>query len=192
MTWGDHQVRDEAHGGDAAASELAGDVAAKASGGTIRYRIWPARRHPLRLGATVVIVVGLTIATALLVDNVFWAAVVFVGLSFLASAFFFPSEVALDGDQLVIRRLGQPQSYALREFHRIEVSAEMLPRVELLHHARLSPMDPLDGIVVPLPESPAMAERVLTHMRRWVGRTPTGRFKIDADLAPEDDLDPET
>lgn len=161
---------------------------AKTTGGVIRYRSWPARRHPLRLGLAVVLVVGATAAVAVVLGNVFWAAVVFVGLAFLASAFFFPTEVALDGDRLVVRRLGQPQSYELRTFRRMEVSREMMSRVELLHRARLSPMDPLDGIVVPLPEQPAMAELVLTHLRRWVGRTPTGRFKIDIDHAPEDDL----
>ena len=38
------------------------------------------------------------------------------------------------------------------------------------------------------PDDPMMADRVLVHLRRWVGRTPTGRFKIDIDHAPEDDV----
>jgi len=142
----------------------------------------------MRLLVAAVVVVAATAVTAVALANVFWAVVVFVGLSFLASAFFFPTEVALDGDRLVVRRLGQPQSYELRSFRRIEVARDMVPRVELLHRARLSPMDPLDGIVLPLPDQPAMAEQVLTHLRRWVGRTATGRFKIDIDHAPEDDL----
>jgi hypothetical protein len=121
-------------------------------------------------------------------EGAFWATVVCVGLGFLASAFFFPTEVALDGDRLVVRRLGQPQSYELRSFRRLEVSREMMSRVELLHRARISPMDPLEGIVLPLPDDAAQAEQVLMHLRRWVGRTPTGRFKIDIDHAPEDDV----
>jgi len=32
---------------------------------------------------------------------------------------------------------------------------------------------------------------VLFHVGRWVGKTPTGRFVIDADLVPEDNLEPE-
>ncbi len=32
---------------EAAEPELAGDVAPGTSGGVIRYRIWPARRHPI-------------------------------------------------------------------------------------------------------------------------------------------------
>ncbi len=126
--------------GDAAGSDLAGDVGAKVTGGVIRYRSWPAKRHPLRLVVAVVAVVGATVAAAIALENVYWAAIVFVGLAFLASAFFFPTEVALDGDRLVIRRLGQPQSYELRQFRRMEVSREMMSRVELLHRARLSPM----------------------------------------------------
>ncbi|MFO0748119.1 MAG: hypothetical protein U1F43_21045 [Myxococcota bacterium] len=175
--------------GDAAQPELAGDVAAKTTGGVIRYRIWPARRHPLRLALAVGAVVGLTIISAVVLQNVFWAGVVFVGLAFLASAFFFPTEVALDGDTLVVRRLGQPQSYELRSFRRFAVSDDMLSRVELMRHARISPMDPIDGIVVPLPDSPVMAQRVLDHLKRWVGRTRTGRFALDIDLAPEDARD---
>lgn len=177
--------------GDAARPELAGDVAAKSSGGVVRYRIWPARRHPLRLVVVVAFVVGATVLAAIVLQNAFWAAVVFVGLAFLASAFFFPTEVALDGDRLVIRRLGQPQSYELRRFRRMIVSEDVLARVELLRHARLSPMDPLDGIVVPLPDHPATSAQVLSHLQRWVGRTPTGRFAIDIDHAPEDELEPD-
>ncbi|MCC6622538.1 MAG: hypothetical protein IT385_14835 [Deltaproteobacteria bacterium] len=173
---------------DAAQPELAGDVGARVTGGVIRYRSWPAKRHPMRLFVAAVLVVLATAVTAVVLKNVFWASVVFVGLAFLASAFFFPTEVALDGDRLVVRRLGQPRSYELRSFRRIETSGEVLARVELLHRARLSSVDPLDGIVLPLPEQPAMAEQVLAHLRRWVGRTPTGRFKIDVDHAPEDDV----
>lgn len=181
-------TRHEVPNGDAARAELAGAVGAKVSGGVIRYRSWPARRHPLRLALAAAVVVGVTVLTAVLLKDVFWPTLVLVGCSLLAAAFFFPTEVALDGDRLVIRRLGQPQSFELRSFRRIEVAREMMSRVELLNRARLSPMDPVEGIVLPLPDDPVVADQVLVHLRRWVGRTPTGRFKIDIDHAPEDDI----
>ena len=45
--------------------------------------------------------------------------------------------------------------------------------------------------VLPLPEDAGSAERVLTHLRRWVGKTPTGHFVLDLDHAPQDNLEPE-
>jgi hypothetical protein len=42
---------------------------------------------------------------------------------------------------------------------------------------------------VPLPDDPAEAERALVHLRRWVGRQTTGRFEIDSDHAPEDNVE---
>jgi hypothetical protein len=176
---------------DAAESELAGEVRAKTSGGVIRYRVWPARRNPMRLVVAGVVVVGGTLAVGFLLENGFWAAVAFLGLSFLSAAFFFPTEVALDGAALVIRQLGTPRSYDLRQFRRIERAEDMVPRIELQPRAGLSAMDTLHGVVIPLPDDKAMAERVLFHLRRWVGKTPTGRFNIDADLAPEDSIEPE-
>jgi len=176
--------------GDAARSELAGDVAAKASGGVIRYRVWPARRHPLRLACISLTVVAATIAAAIL-TTAFWALIVFIGFAFVVSTFFFPTEVTLDGDHVIIRRLGQTHIHELRQYRRIERSEDVVDRVELLRHARISPLDPIEGLIVPLPEHAAMAERVLQHLARWVGRTPTGRFAIDVDLAPEDSLEPD-
>jgi len=35
-----------------------------------------------------------------------------------------------------------------------------------------------------------MAALVVAHLRRWVGRQPTGRFALDADPAPEDSVAP--
>lgn len=174
---------------DAAESQLEGEVRAKTSGGVIRYRVWPARRHPLRLALAAVVVVGGTVAVGFLVRNAFWASIAFVGLSFVSAAFFFPTEVALDGAALVLRQLGTPRSYDLRNFRRIERAQDMVPRVELLPRARLSPMDTLQGVVIPLPDDAAMSERVLFHLGRWVGKTPTGRFVIDVDLVPEDSLE---
>lgn len=176
---------------DAAESELAGEVRAKTSGGVIRYRVWPARRRPLRLIIAAVLVLGGTIAVGFLLRNAFWAAIAFLGLSFVSAAFFFPTEVALDGANLVIRQLGTPRSYDLRQFRRIERAQDMVPRVELLPRARLSALDTLQGVVIPLPNDPAMCEGVLFHLGRWVGKTPTGRFVIDVDLVPEDAIDQE-
>ena len=176
---------------DAAESELEGEVRAKTSGGVIRYRVWPARRRPLRLVIAAVIVISGTVAVGFLLRNAFWATIAFLGLSFVSAAFFFPTEVTLDGANLVIRQLGTPRNYDLRHFRRIERAQDMVPRVELLPRARLSPMDTLQGVVIPLPDDPAMCERVLFHVGRWVGKTPTGRFVIDVDLVPEDAIDPE-
>ena len=174
---------------DAAESELAGEVRPKTSGGVIRYRVWPAKRNPMRLVIATLVVLGGTVAVGLLLKNAFWAAIAFVGLSFVSAAFFFPTEVALDGAALVIRQLGTPRSYDLRQFRRIERAEDMVPRVELLPRARLSPMDTLHGVVIPLPDDRATAERVLFHLGRWVRKTPTVRFVIDVDLVPEDSLD---
>lgn len=174
---------------DAAESELKGEVGMKASGGAIRFRVWPARHHPGRVVVALAVVVGATVAVGFLMANAFWAAIAFVGMAFLSAAFFFPTEVAFDGPMLVIRHLGTPRSYDLRKYRRIERTSEMVPRVEVLSRARLSPMDAVDGVVVPLPDDVALAEGVMTHLRRWVGRTPTGRFKIDIDLAPEDSVE---
>lgn len=176
---------------DAAESELHGEVRAKTSGGVIRYRVWPARRHPVRLVIAAAIAVGGAVAVGLGLEDGFWATVTFVGLAFVSAAFFFPTEVALDGATLVLRHLGTPRSYDLRHFRRIERAQDMVPRVELLPRARISPMDTLHGVVIPLPDDKAMAEQVLFHLARWVGKTPTGRFVIDVDHAPEDDLEPE-
>lgn len=176
---------------DAAESVLAGEVRAKTSGGVIRYRVWPARRKPVRLVIAAVVVIAGTVLVGWLLEEAFWAIIAFLGLSFVSAAFFFPTEVALDGAALVLRHLGTPRSYDLRQFRRIERARDMVPRVELLSRARLSPMDPLQGVVIPLPDDPATCERVLIHLGRWVGKTPTGRFVIDTDLVPEDSLESE-
>jgi hypothetical protein len=176
---------------DAAESELSGEVSAKTSGGVIRYRVWPARRHPLRLVVAAVVVVGGTVLMGILLENAFWATIAFLGLSFVSAAFFFPTLVALDGAALVLRQLGTPRSYDLRQFRRIERAQDMVPRVELLPRARLSPIDTLHGVVIPLPDDAETCERVLFHLGHWVGKPPTGRFVIDPDLVPEDSLDPE-
>jgi len=176
---------------DAAESKLAGDVSPSTSGGVIRYKIWPARRHPVRLVIAVALVVGATAGTAVVFHEAFWALVVALGLTVAAAPFFFPTLVGLDGPTLNVRALGTPRIWNLGSFQRIEISQDVLPRVELLTRARLSPVDTLESVVVPLPEDKAIADQVVVHLRRWVGRRPTGRFAMDADHAPEDSLEPD-
>jgi hypothetical protein len=173
----------------AAHPELSGEVIPMTSGGVIRYRAWPAKRHPVRLVLAIAAVVGGTAVVGYVLQNAFWAAMALIGLSLTAAAFLFPTLVALDGPTLVIRHLGTPRSHDLRTFRRIEASRDMVPRVELLPRARLSPMDTLSGVILPLPDDQAAAERVITHLRRWVGKNPTGRFALDLDHVPEDDLE---
>ena len=176
---------------DAAESKLAGDVSPSTTGGVIRYRIWPARRHPVRLAIALALVVGATVGTVVVFHEFFWAAVVFVGLTVAAAPFFFPTLVGLDGPTLNVRALGTPRVWNLGRFQRLEISQDVLPRVELMTRARLSPVDTLESVVVPLPEDKAVADQVVVHLRRWVGRRPTGRFASDVDHAPEDSLEPD-
>ena len=173
---------------DAAESRLAGDVSPSTTGGIIRYRIWPAKRHPVRLLVAALLVGGATVAADLVFEGFYWALVVAVALTIVAAPFFFPTEVALDGPRLNLRTFGTPRVFLLGHFQRFEVSQDVLPRVELLTRARLSPVDTLEGVTVPLPEDARVAGEVVAHLRRWVGRRPTGRFVLDADHAPEDDV----
>jgi hypothetical protein len=178
--------------GDAAGPELHGEVSPRTTGGVIRYRTWPAKRHPARLVVAVGAVAVGTAGVGTLLGSAFWGAMAFLGLSLLAAAFFFPTLVSLDGPVLVVRQLGTPRSFDLREFRRFEVTRDRVARVELLR-ARgvpLASMEALGGLMLPLPEDAGNAERVLTHLNRWVGRTRTGRFVIDVDHAPDDDLEP--
>ncbi len=176
---------------DAAESELEGDVSPKLGGGVIRYRIWPAKRHPLRLAAAAVLVVGATAGAVVVFEGLYWALIVFLGLTTAAAPFFFPTQVGLDGPSVHLRALGTPRTWDLRDFSRLEVGSTGLHRVELLQRARLSPMDTLEGVIVPLPADKATSDAVLVHLRRWVGRRPTGRFALDIDHTPEDSIDPE-
>jgi len=176
---------------DAAEARLEGDVAPRSSGGVIRYRIWPARRHPVRLTIVLALVTAATIGAATAFEAFYWPAVVALGLTAAAAPFFFPTEVCLDGPQLNMKSLGTPRVWDLRLLRRIEVSDDVLHRVELLPRARSSPMDRVKGVTVPMPGDRETADKVLVHLRRWVGRRETGRFSLDADHAPEDSLDPE-
>ena len=173
---------------DAARSDLEGDVSPQTTGGVIRYRVWPARRRPLRLALALGLVIGLTVLAAKLIDHDpgFWALTVGVALCVVAAPFFFPTTVGLDGFNLNIRQFGIPRVYNLREYKRLEVNREVVARVELLQRARMSPMDKLKGLVVPLPADGLIADAVVVHLRKWVGRRPTGRFSLDIDHVPED------
>ena len=73
---------------DAAESQLQGDVAAKTTGGVIRYRVWPARRHPTRLVLVGAVIVAATIGAATVFSSLYWAVIVFVGLTAAAAPFF--------------------------------------------------------------------------------------------------------
>lgn len=171
---------------DVAESHLEGDVSPGVAGGVIRYRLWPAKRRPFRAGLAAICVVGLTWLTWWAYASALWAALVFVGLTMAVALFLFPTEVALDGCTLHIKQLGSPRTWDLRQFRRIEVTTGVLPRVELGTRPRLSPMDSVKGVTVPLPDEEIMSREVLVHLRRWVGRTATGRFEIDSDHVPED------
>ncbi|MGM0575321.1 MAG: hypothetical protein ACQEXJ_06285 [Myxococcota bacterium] len=173
---------------NAAESHLEGDVGPATTGGVIRYRIWPVRRHPMRTIVAALVPVGLAVATWLAFRSPLWATFVFLGAVAGLAPFFFPTDVTLDGHSLHIRQLGTPRIWDLRSFRRIEMCGEPLPRAELTSRARFTPLDSVDAVVVPMPDDPVDREVVVLHLRRWVGRQPTGRFEIDADHAPEDNV----
>ncbi len=174
---------------DAAESQLSGEVSPRTSGGVIRYRLWPAKRHPFRTLFAAGLVVAATVATWMSFTSWMWAAIVLLGLTLGTAVFLFPTEVALDGAALHVRQLGTPRIYDLREFVRLEVLGDLLPRVELCWRPGISPVDKVSSVTVPLPADRAMADKVLVHLRKWVARRQTGRFEIDVDHAPEDTVD---
>jgi hypothetical protein len=176
---------------DAAEATLEGDVGPRVTGGAIRYRIWPVKRYPWRSALVLLALVGATAAAAALLSNAYWAVVVFVGLTIASAPVFFPTEVALDGESLNRRRLGTPRIWKLSEFRRMEVSHDLVPHVELFRSDHLNPVDKVKSVVVPLPVEREVADAVVLHLRRWVGRHPTGQFSLDVDLVPEDGLDGE-
>lgn len=161
-----------------AQADLEGVVEPATSGGLIRYRVWPARRHPLRLVGVAVTCAGVTAGVALAAGT-FWAVFVFVGLVLGAGIFFFPTEVALDSHTLHVRAFGTPRTWDLRHFRRFEVSGQPLPRIELIKRSGFD----LDNVLFPMPEAHG---EILDHLRTWVGRQPTGKFEVDDDMVPED------
>ena len=164
---------------DAAAADLEGVVEPAQSGGLIRYRVWPARRHPLRAVWVALVCAGVT-AGAAWVSGLFWAVFVLIGMVLSAGLFFFPTEVSLDSYMVHVRAFGTPRTWDLRHFRRFEVSGAPMWRVELI---KRSGFDLLENMSFPVPVA---HEAVLAHLRVWVGRTPTGTFEVDDDLVPED------
>lgn len=162
-----------------AQAELQGVVDPAMSGGLIRYRVWPARRHLGRLVAAGSLCVAVSAGVAA-VAGMFWAVIALLGVVLSAGVFFFPTEVSLDRYALHVRSLGTPRTWDLRHFRRFEVSAEPVCRVELISR---SGFDLLENVSFPLPQA---HEPILVHLRTWVGRQPTGTFELDDDLVPED------
>ena len=158
--------------------------------GVIRYRVWPARRHPWRLVAVAVVAIAVATAVALAWGNAWWALIAGMGLVGATVPFFFPTEVAIDGARLSVRQLGMPREYDLRRFRRVEVVSDVVTRAELSSGELHSPLGAVHAMGLPLPHATVERDQVVTHLRRWVGRRPTGQFRLDDDHVPEDDLVP--
>ncbi len=171
---------------EAAGPSLEGDVSPGTAGGCIRYRIWPARRHPLRAVLLSALCVLATWGVWTEFASVLYAGFVFVGAVTAVGLFLFPTEVSLDGHQLNMRALATPRTWDLRRFRRLEFSDKPLPHAALLKRQRLGALDKVAGITIPLPDDRDAAHEVKMHLRRWVGRQVTGRFEMDDDYAPED------
>lgn len=169
-------------------AEVESESRAVFGAGAIRYRVWPARRHPWRLLLALACVVGASVGVALLWRNGWWAAIAGLGLAGATVAWFFPTEVALDGARLVVRQLGTPREYDLRAFRRVEVVVDVVARAELGATTPNSPLDSVQAVAVPLPHDLRAQDRIVAHMRRWVGRRATGQFTFDDDHAPDDDV----
>lgn len=169
-------------------SEVDSESHATFGAGAVRYRVWPARRHPLRLAIVGALAIAAAVAASIVWENGWWAAI--AGLAILggASPFFFPTEIALDGSRLIMRQLGMPREYDLRSFTRVEVVGEMVLRAELSAGSVGSPLDAVQAIAVPLPKDAKAREGVLLHLHRWVGRRTTGQFAFDDDHAPDDEI----
>lgn len=171
---------------DAAESELQGDVDPLVATGCIRYRIWPAKRHKTRTFVAFCVVLGATSAVVYLYGSVVWSMVTFLGLTATLAMFLFPTLVALDGPVLHLRQLGAPRTYDLRLFKRLDVNDGIVPFAELGTTPSVSARDTVHGTVLPLPAKRQQREEVVVHLRRWVGRAPTGIFTMDDDHVPSD------
>lgn len=164
---------------DAAEADLEGVVEPAHSGGVIRYRVWPVRRHPWRAVGVALVCAGVTVGAAW-ISGLFWAVFVLIGAVLGAGVFFFPTEVSLDSYTLHVRAFGTPRTWDLRHFRRFQVSGSPMWRVELI---KRNGFDLLENMSFPVPH---MHASILEHLRVWVGRTPTGTFEVDDDLVPED------
>ena len=152
----------------------------------IRYRVWPPRSYPLRAALTVAVLIAATAATWFTYQSVLWAFLVGTGLTLTMTILVFPTDVTLDGYRLHMRRLGIMRTWDLRPFRRMEEGTKALRRVVLSAHGALNPMGRTQDVTIPLPSNREEIDAVFVHLRRWVGREPTGRFELDEDHAPED------
>ena len=173
---------------EAAESELSGEVSPRTSGGVIRYRSWPARRHKLLTLLSLLLLLGVSAAAHVAFESLLWASFVFLGLGATGALFLFPTEVALDGPSLHIRHLGSPRSYDLREMRRMEVSGDLFQRVELGKELGISALDTVRGVILPLPSSAEARDRVLGHLRHFVAKPDEdSKFFGDESLLPLDE-----
>ena len=174
---------------EAAEPLMEGDVSPGTSGGVIRYRLWPVKRHPVRttlLGLGIVPCVG---AAWFLTHSFFWAGIMAIGYLTSIAVGFFPTEVTLDGHTLHIRQIFFLRTWDLRRFRRLNIDTSLVPRVELSRTTGLNPLDRARAVLLPLPSEALDSELVVDHLRRWVGRQITGKFEVDIDHAPEDNVE---
>ena len=167
---------------------MEGAVSPGTTAGVIRYRLWPAKRHPVRtalLGLGVLVCVA---ATWFLTQAILWSGIMALGCLTGFAVGFFPTEVTLDGHTLHVRHVFFLRSWDLRRFRRLKVDTSLVPRVELSRATGLNPLDRARAVLLPLPSEPLDVELVEDHLRRWVGRQITGQFELDVDHAPEDNI----
>ena len=181
----EHAAVDNEHG---AIGDLEGPLRPATTGGVIRYRLWPIKRRPGRSLLVALVILGLAWATYHQLGSLLWAAVVLVGTTAGAGMLFVPTEVMLDGYHLNMRAMNLARTWDLRRFRKLEVSGGVLPRVDLTGRLRRKLFDRMRVVQLPLPSDAADAELVLAHVRRWVGRSPTGKFELDRDHAPQDNV----
>ena len=185
MAKAEHRSVDDEQG---AIGDLEGHMRPSITGGVIRYRLWPVKRRPLRTLLVALVIAALCWATWYQLSSVLWATVVLVGTTAGAGMLFVPTEVMLDGYHLNMRAMNLARTWDLRRFRKLEVNGGVLPRVDLTGRLKRKMFDRIRVVQLPLPSNVEDAELVLAHVRRWVGRSPTGKFEIDRDHAPEDNV----
>jgi len=185
MANAEHRPVDDEQG---AIGDLEGHMRPATTGGVIRYRLWPIKRRPARTILVALVIVALSWATWYQLGSLLWAAVVFIGTTAGAGMLFVPTEIMLDGYHLNMRAMNLARTWDLRRFRRLEVNGGVLPRIDLTGRLKRKLFDRMRVVQLPLPSNAEDAELVLAHVRRWVGRTPTGKFELDRDHAPEDNV----
>jgi hypothetical protein len=181
----EHTPVDEEQG---AIGDLEGHMRPATTGGVIRYRLWPIKRRPGRTVLVALVILALTWATWHQLGSELWAVVVLIGTTAGAGMLFVPTEVMLDGYHLNMRAMNLARTWDLRHFRKLEVNGGVLPRVDLTGRLKRKLLDQFRVVQLPLPSDAEDAELVLAHVRRWVGRSPTGKFELDRDHAPEDNV----